>query len=205
MCGEVIEKVGLLSPTCHHVASSPCSLPALPINLRQSAEQKQTSFSLSCPTTSSRGFWTLAPSPPALQACTSAGWLFYTHLQTHLRSQTTPSSTSFPIVLPLWLPGPLPPPSFNPLPFALHPSLPSGSWVSSEWVERGSGPQACTHKQLYSQAPPGRDAALHAFLLSPLPFPLDILHNVTILHHPESECHENLCLCSKSFTLLNAI
>lgn len=123
LCGEVIEKVGLLSPTCHHVVSSPCSLPPLPNNLRQSAEQKQTSFSLSCPTTSSRGFWTLAPSPPALQVCTSAGWLFYTHLQTHLRSQTTPSSTSFPIVLPLWLPGPLPPPSFNPLPFALHPSL----------------------------------------------------------------------------------
>lgn len=144
--------MGLLSPTCHHVVSSPCSLP-LPINLRQPAEQKQASFSLLCHSTSTRGLWTPAPSPPALQVCATAGWLFYTRLQTHLRSQTTPSSTSFPIVLPRWLPGPLPPPCSNPLPFTLHPSF----WllVSYEgWsVARG---HKHAHKHLYSQAPPGK-------------------------------------------------
>lgn len=193
LCGEAIEEVGLLSPTCHHAVSRPCSL-LLPISRRQS-EQKQSSFSLSCHATSTGGPWTPAPSPPALQVCASAGWLFYTHLQTHLRSQTTPSSTSFPLVLPLWCPGPLPPPSFNPLPLALHPSF--RLLVRSEGWSVAAGHEHA-HKHLCSQAPRGRDAALHAFLLS-------LQSHFTISPKLESERHENLCLCSKSLKWLHVI
>lgn len=75
LCGEVPEKVGLLSPTCHHVGSSPCSLP-LPINLRAEAVKLFTFLSLHLHQEDS-GPWL-----PPLLLCTSAPVLdgSFTHI-----------------------------------------------------------------------------------------------------------------------------
>lgn len=78
---------------------------------------------------------------------------------------------------------------------------PSGSWL----VKRGWS-VAPGHKHAHTNSYTARhhqeemQHCTHSFSL-----PFLSLSTMSPLHQPESKCHENLCLCSKSLTLLHAI
>lgn len=166
--------MGLLSPTCHHVASRPCSLPPLPVNLRQSAEQKTDKlFTLPVPPPPPEDSG-LPGSLPSCSASLHQCWVALSHtfansspISSHalvhilshrppsLASWTTPSSSSFFF--------------FQPPPLR-SPSLPSGSWlVKRGWSVARGHKHAHTHSYTARHHQEEMQPRTHSFSLPFLP------------------------------------